>query len=110
MEYKLKAYTTEFRNRFGYSSIEPIDFNSLLQQLDILTIFKNCDGFSGLCIKEGDSKFMLINASHSIGRQNFTIGHELYHLFYDKDFSTHRCQAGSFPKKQKNEWFADTFA
>lgn len=108
MEHKLKAYATEFRNINGYSSSEPINFDSLLQQLDIITIFKKCDNFSGLCIKEKDSKFILINSDHSIGRQNFTIAHELYHLYFDKDFLTHKCQPGII--NNKNEKRADIFA
>lgn len=110
MEFKLKSYTVEFRNRYGYNSSEPIDFISLLQQLDIITVFRNCNDFSGLSIKEDDNCFMLVNAAHSIGRQNFTIGHELYHLFYDKEFKTHKCNVGLFPTKDKNERMADIFA
>jgi Zn-dependent peptidase ImmA (M78 family) len=110
MEHKLKSYAVEFRNRFGYNSSEPIDFISLLQQLDIITIFRNCEGFSGLSIKEGNNFFILVNAKHAIGRQNFTIGHELYHLFFDQNFETHKCVVGHFPKKDKNERMADIFA
>lgn len=110
MEHKLKSYAVEFRNRFGYNSSEPIDFMSLLQQLDIITVFRNCEGFSGLSIKEDNNLFILVNAKHAIGRQNFTICHELYHLFYDQDFDTHKCDIGHSPKKDKNERMADVFA
>lgn len=110
MERKLKAYATEFRHKQGYSSTEPIDFNSLLQQLDIITVFKKCEDFSGLCIKEDGNMFILINANHSIGRQNFTIAHEIYHLYYDQNFATHKCQAGQFNTKDKSEKLADIFA
>ncbi len=111
MEYKLKSYVAEFRNRFGYNSIEPIDFKSLLQRLDIITVFKPLsENFSGLSYKSDDNHFMLINCNHSLGRQNFTIGHELYHLYYDKTFSSHICQTGLFPKKNLNETMADIFA
>ncbi|NEW80770.1 MAG: ImmA/IrrE family metallo-endopeptidase [Mariniphaga sp.] len=111
MEYRLKSYVADFRNRFGYNSTEPIGFNSLLQKLDILSIFKPLsEDFSGLSIKDGDSRFMLVNCNHSVGRQNFTIGHELYHLFYDKDFTPHKCQTGLFPRKNGNERMADIFA
>lgn len=111
MEHKLKAYATEFRNSHGYSSTEPIDFISLLQQLDIISIFKACDDFSGLCIKEKGNMFILINSEHSLGRQNFTIAHELYHLFYDSDFETHKCHIeSSQSNSNKNEKWADIFA
>ena len=110
MEHKLKSYAVEFRNRFGYNSSEPIDFMSLLQQLDIITVFRNCESFSGLSIKEDNNFFILVNAKHAIGRQNFTIGHELYHLFFDHNFETHKCDVGHFPKKDKNERLADIFS
>lgn len=111
MEYRLKSNVVDFRNRFGYNSTEPINFISLLQKLDVLTIFKPLsDDFSGLSIKNAENRFMLVNSNHSLGRQNFTIGHELYHLFYDNEFVPHKCQTGLFPKKNTNERMADIFA
>jgi len=110
MEFKLKALAANFRNRFGYSNTEPIDFKSLLWKLDILTVFSPLgDDFSGLSIKVVDEMFILVNSSQSVGRQNFTICHELYHLFYDTDFVPHKCQAGRFPKNG-SELKADLFA
>lgn len=110
MEFKLKAHAANFRSRFGYSNTEPIDFKSLLWKLDILTVFTPLgDDFSGLSIKVGDSMFILVNSRQSIGRQNFTICHELYHLFYDTDFVPHKCQTGRFPKNG-SELKADLFA
>lgn len=111
MELKLKANASNFRNRFGYSNTEPIDFISLLGKIDVMTVFYPLDdNFSGLSIKEGDDRFILVNSNHSIGRQNFTIGHELYHLFYDVDFVPHICQTGLFPNRNANELNADLFA
>lgn len=110
MEHKLKSHAVEFRNRFGYNSSEPVDFIGLLQQLDIITVFRNCEDFSGLSMQKGENLFILVNAKHPIGRQNFTICHELYHLFFDPSFKTHKCDVGHFPKKNKNERMADIFA
>jgi Zn-dependent peptidase ImmA (M78 family) len=53
---------------------------------------------------------MLINSALPIGRQNFTIGHELYHLFIQSDFSFQMCNAGKFDKKNKEEYNADVFS
>ena len=39
-----------------------------------------------MLVKQDDVKFMLINANHSIGKQNFSIAHELYHLFVQENF------------------------
>lgn len=111
MEFKLKAQAANFRNRFGYSNTEPIDFKSLLWKLDILTVFNPLgEDFSGLSILADDAMFILVNSSQSMGRQNFTICHELYHLFYDKDFVPHKCNTGRFSTKDSNELKADIFA
>lgn len=111
MKYLLKSQVLDFRNKWGYNSSEPIDFISLLQRLDLLTVFKPLsDDFSGLSFKLDESRFMLINSNHSLGRQNFTIGHELYHLYYDKEFTPHKCHTGRFPKKDSAERMADIFA
>lgn len=111
MQFKLKAHAANFRSRFGYSNTEPIDFKNLLRKLDILTVFYPSGvDFSGLCINVEDNRFILVNSSQSIGRQNFTICHELYHLFYDTDFTPHKCQTGRFPKKDGSELKADLFA
>ncbi|MCF8363450.1 MAG: ImmA/IrrE family metallo-endopeptidase [Prolixibacteraceae bacterium] len=95
------------------NSIEPISFSGLLQRLDVLSLFRPLgDNFSGLSYKKGDDLFMLINSNQSLGRQNFTIAHELYHLFYDDTFEPHICKTGLFPKGKKNinERWADIFA
>ena len=111
MEYQLKTQAVEFRNQFGYNSTEPINLISLLRRLDILTVFKPLsEDFSGLSIKEGEERFMLVNSNQSVGRQNFTIGHEIYHLFYDPDFIPHKCKTGLFPTKNKSERWADVFS
>ncbi|MDX9883239.1 MAG: ImmA/IrrE family metallo-endopeptidase [Prolixibacteraceae bacterium] len=111
MEWKIKANAANFRNRFGYSNTEPIDFKSLLWKLDILTVFSPLgNDFSGLSIIVDDNKFIFVNSSQSLGRQNFTICHELYHLYYNSEFEPHRCETGSFQKKNPNELNADLFA
>ena len=111
MRFKLKAHAAHFRSRFGYSNSEPIDFRSLLWKQDILTVFyPSSADFSGLSITADDNRFVLINSNQSVGRQNFTICHELFHLFYDIDFSPHKCQTESFPRKNESELRADLFA
>lgn len=111
MEHRLKAQAIAFRNNYGYNSAEPVNFISLLRRIDILTVFKPLsEDFSGLSIRVGDDRFILINSNQSVGRQNFTICHEIYHLFYDPDFVPHRCKTGMFPAKNNAERFADIFA
>jgi len=49
------------------------------------------DDFSGMSLIAGSHRFMLINSSHPIGRQHFTIGHELFHLFIQSNFEAKLC-------------------
>ena len=51
---------------------------------------------------------MLINSNHPRGRQNFTIAHELYHLFIEEKPTPHKCNPGY--GKNKVEQNADMFA
>lgn len=88
MDYKTEArrLAENFRLTQGLGVKDPLDFRGLLDALNILAVFKPLSkGFSGMAGKIEDLKFMLINSAHSLGRQHFTVAHELYHLFYDED-------------------------
>jgi len=102
-----------FRNENGYSADAPIQLSSLLLKKNVITVFKPLsDKLSGMAIKApGNIRFMLINRKHIIGRQHFTIGHELYHLFVQENFSAQKCNAGLFDSQTDiEENKADYFA
>lgn len=102
---------THFRasNRLGMD--DPINLIQLMYSIDVITVFKPLSsGFSGMVQKTGEHKFMLINSKHSLAKQNFTICHELYHLYYHKKFESLICNSGEFDKTQKEEYRADCFA
>ena len=102
---------SHFRAKNGFGTVDPINFVELLYSLDVITVFmKLSGGFSGMAQKNGDQRFMLINSKHSKGRQNFTICHELYHLYYQGNFTSVVCSTGKFDKKDKEEYKADCFA
>lgn len=53
----------------------------------------------------------MVNHHHNVGKQNFTIAHELYHLFVQENFTYQRCMTGLFDKqKDIEERKADYFA
>lgn len=111
MELIAKKWANEFRERFGLGSADPVQPSSLLLRLHINAFFTQIpQEISGMAIRIGESRFMLINTNHSLGRQHFTICHELYHLFIQQDFSSQICQTGKFNKKDKEEYLADRFA
>jgi Zn-dependent peptidase ImmA (M78 family) len=112
----LELLALDFRQKNGLSSNEPLSLKSLLQKTNVLTIYKPLsDKFSGMSIKieapEKVYRFMLVNSEHPIGKQHFTICHEIYHLFYQKDFKTAVSCTGLFDKKgNPEEYNADIFA
>jgi Zn-dependent peptidase ImmA (M78 family) len=68
------------------------------------------DNFSGMAIKHGVHRFIVINSNHRVSKQHFTIAHELYHLFVQEEFISEISNAGRFDKKDKVEYEADWFA
>jgi Zn-dependent peptidase ImmA (M78 family) len=111
----LEKKANEFRNVHGLGSSDSIHLKSLLYKLNVLTVFKPLGaGFSGMAIKVEDDncakRFILINSSKTMGHQHFTICHELYHLFVQRDFRSQVCSAGEFQRKDKEEYYADIFA
>ncbi|MDN3595337.1 ImmA/IrrE family metallo-endopeptidase [Zunongwangia endophytica] len=107
----IEKNANDFRNINGISPFSALDLNNLLRKLKVNTLFKPLsNNFSGMAIKS-DSLFILINTSQNIGRQNFTICHELYHLFIQEDFNIETTyQVGKFNRKDINEFKADCFA
>lgn len=111
MKIKLEKDAAEFRNHYGFTNLDSIHLKSLLLKLNIITLFKPMsEKFSGMAIKVENNNFMLINSNHSIGRQHFSICHELYHLFVQENFEPHHSSAGFFQRKDSNEYHADLFA
>lgn len=112
MNILLQKKANQFREQNGINCSEAISLKSFLLKLNILTIFRPLsEGFSGMALKIRDNEgFILVNSNHSIGRQHFTIAHELYHLFIQDKFEPHQCKTGLFDKKNKEEYNADYFA
>lgn len=107
----LEARANKFRNQFGIGNADPIDVYKMLDELNVLTNFRKMGSeFSGMALKTGKLKFILVNSSQIRARQHFTIGHELYHLFEQPDFSFMLCKTGRFDKKDREEYNADIFS
>jgi Zn-dependent peptidase ImmA (M78 family) len=112
----LELQANNFRQKNGLNLTEAIRIKSLLQKLNILTVYLPLgNDFSGMAVKitntEEPKRFLLINCNHTIGRQHFTIYHELYHLFYQVNFESEKSNAGTFNKSgDPDEYKADIFA
>ncbi len=115
-ELLMEKAAISFRAEQGFNTREAIGLKSLLQKINVISFFSPLsDQFSGMAIKTGksghESRFMLINTQQSIGKQHFTICHELYHLYRQQNFSSRVCKTGLFDKKlDKEEYNADLFA
>ena len=113
-DHLLEKKANQFRLALGAAS-NPLSLFSVLLKLDVLTVFKPMgDGFSGMAIRVGEpgnlKRFILVNSSHPVGKQHFTICHELYHLFIQEQFSSMICFTGKFSKDDPEEYNADVFA
>jgi Zn-dependent peptidase ImmA (M78 family) len=107
----LKKEVSEFRDKLGLNPTEPVNVHGLLLKINVLAVFKPMsEGFSGMAVRNEKGAFILINSNQAIGRQNFTIGHELYHLFVQSDFTPHTCVIGHFDPAHKEEMRADLFS
>jgi hypothetical protein len=75
------------RKTLGEDATSPIDIFSLAHTIPNLTLvfYPMGDNLSGMCIKNGGNPVIAINSSMSIGRQRFSMAHELFHLYFDKN-------------------------
>ncbi|MBA3705745.1 MAG: ImmA/IrrE family metallo-endopeptidase [Bacteroidetes bacterium] len=109
--YPLQRSASDFRIKNGIGPCEPIRMKSWLPKLGVMAVFKPMsDNFSGMAVKHGDQRFVIINSNHRLSKQHFTIAHELYHLFIQENFISEISNAGRFDKKDKVEYDADWFA
>lgn len=108
----IEKTATDFRIKHGLSTYDSINLKSLLLKLNVSTYFKPLSkDFSGMAIKTDADRFILINTSQNIARQNFTICHELYHLFIQENFSAETTyKVGQYNQFDPNELKADLFA
>ncbi|MBR1774836.1 MAG: ImmA/IrrE family metallo-endopeptidase [Bacteroidales bacterium] len=102
----------KLRNMAGFSDKEPINMKTFIMKLGILLLYKPMGSNScGMSLMSADRqyKFILINSKNSKGRQHFTIGHELYHLYYDEKPEPHVCKLYE-QNKNISEYNADIFS
>ena len=103
----LQRRALSIREYFGVDDNSPIDLFSLMStNSDITLIFYPFkEEISGVCIKSAN--LIAINSNSTLGRQAFSIAHELYHYFYDGEKTSISLYAQSNLKVEKE---ADLFA
>ena len=106
----IERYTKDFRVNYIDTDLDsPINIKTVLTKLGVLALFRPLsEGLCGLSIRSTtDDRFMLINSNNNIGRQHFTVAHELYHLYYGTNTVPNICRLGG---KEPEEVNADSFA
>ncbi len=104
-----KALT--LRKELGEDTTSPVDIFSLAHTIIQLTLvfYPMGDHLSGMCIKNDGNPVIAINSSMSVGRQRFSMAHELYHLYYDENKQSTVC-AIKIGTGNETEKAADQFA
>ncbi len=107
----LSNKASSIRRRIGENNTSPIDIFALVYTLENMTLVKYPLGknISGICIKHNLSAVIAVNSGMSIGRQRFSLAHELYHLYFDEEMISTICPS-KIGGGNQTEKSADQFA
>ena len=106
---------SSLRKELKIDTQSPVDIIPLVNNIDNLTLvfYPMSDKISGICIKNEAGNVIAVNSNMTMGRQNFSVAHELYHIYHDDNgFRTTVCQkelGTNKAEEQKAEQFASYF-
>lgn len=102
---------TMLRKKLGEDETSPIDIFSIASNIENMSIllYPLGERISGACVKTQGSVLIAINSTMSLGRQRFSLAHELYHFYYDASSTKTICQT-AFSVDNETERAADMFA
>jgi len=93
---ELREQALALRERLGFDTMSPVD-PFLVQGLEreklTLVRYPLGSAISGMCIKGTASVVIAVNSTMSLGRQNFSVAHEFYHMYYDDSSAQTVCAA-----------------
>lgn len=108
---KARSYAIKTRNSFALGVMEPIDICKLLTIMNVTCIKRPMDTeLSGVFFSAEKAKVILINTAKTVGHQNFTVAHELFHAFFEEGLESKACMVGKFDVRDESETTADFFA
>ena len=111
LESKARQLAIDTRLRLGLQSTEHFDVYRAVTSLRITCIKRPLESnISGATLKTDKVKVILVNSSKTLGHQNFTVAHELYHCLYDENIVNRACKTERFGQVQGSEQVADLFA
>ncbi len=99
------------RRKLGENELSPIDIFALVQMIDSLTLifYPLGESISGACFRGEASAIIVVNSAKSVGRQRYTLAHELYHYYFDDGVKSTVCSS-KIGTGNENEKKADQFA
>lgn len=111
LESKARQLAIDTRLRLGLQSTEHFDVYRAVTSLRITCIKRPLESnISGATLKTDKVKVILVNSSKTLGHQNFTVAHELYHCLYDGNIVSRACKTEKFGQVRGSEQVADLFA
>lgn len=106
---KVKVIFDDFKKK--YPNIITVPMTNSIDKIEALGIFilrsAAPDEVSGFCMTIGENTFIFINKNHTLGRQNFSLWHEVYHWFTE---STGVVSIKGDSNNNEIEFCADYFA
>jgi Zn-dependent peptidase ImmA (M78 family) len=110
-ESKARQLAIDTRLTLGLQSTEHFDVYRAVSSLRITCIKRPLESnISGATLKTNKVKVILVNSSKTLGHQNFTIAHELYHCLYDENLVSRACKTETFGQSRGIEQVANMFA
>ncbi|MDC7286701.1 ImmA/IrrE family metallo-endopeptidase [Blautia schinkii] len=107
----LALRTRRMWNEDGYSPIDIFAIvNGWKDKKITLVQYPLSPRISGMCTKESRDIIICLNSMTSIGRQRFTLAHELYHVLYEENIKRVICSMSMNNDKSESEREADRFA
>lgn len=111
LESKTRQLAIDTRMKLGLQSTEHFDVYRAVTSLRITCIKRPLESnISGATIKTDKVNVILVNSSKTLGHQNFTVAHELYHCLYDSNIVSRACETEKFGQVRGIEQLADLFA
>jgi Zn-dependent peptidase ImmA (M78 family) len=111
LESKARQLAIDTRLKLGLQSTEHFDVYRAVTSLGITCVKRLLESnISGATLKTNKVKVILVNSSKTLGHQNFTIAHELYHCLHDENLVSRACKTERFVRVRGSEQVADIFA
>ena len=108
---KARQLAIDTRLKLGLQSTEYFDVYRAVNSLGITCVKRPLESsISGATLKTSKTNVILVNSSKTLGHQNFTVAHEIYHCLYDENLVSRACKTESFDRISDSEQVADMFA